>query len=87
MGLSNTFATLPGMISPVITGHLVQHKTPEEWVAVFYIASGVYLVGAIFYGIFASGEEQSWSQTGTGLLRDAESSNTEDMPFGEATCE
>jgi MFS transporter, ACS family, solute carrier family 17 (sodium-dependent inorganic phosphate cotransporter), other len=26
MGLSNTVATLPGMVSPLLTGHLVQHK-------------------------------------------------------------
>jgi ACS family sodium-dependent inorganic phosphate cotransporter len=26
MGLSNTVATLPGIISPVITGYIVQNK-------------------------------------------------------------
>jgi len=26
MGLSNTMATLPGMFSPLLTGHLVQDK-------------------------------------------------------------
>lgn len=30
MGLSNTVATLPGMISPLLTGHLVQHKVIQK---------------------------------------------------------
>jgi ACS family sodium-dependent inorganic phosphate cotransporter len=29
---------------------------------VFYIASAIYLVGAIIYGVFASGEQQSWAE-------------------------
>ncbi|KAL0266390.1 UNVERIFIED_CONTAM: hypothetical protein PYX00_008943 [Menopon gallinae] len=61
MGFSNTFATLPGMISPVVTGFIVQNKSAEEWTKVFYIASSVYLVGAITYGLFASGEKQPWA--------------------------
>ncbi|GLH08999.1 Uncharacterized protein GBIM_14150 [Gryllus bimaculatus] len=36
--------------------------TPEEWRIVFYIASGVYFGGAIFYSIFASGERQKWAE-------------------------
>ncbi|KAL0280109.1 UNVERIFIED_CONTAM: hypothetical protein PYX00_001499 [Menopon gallinae] len=87
MGVSNTFATLPGMISPVLTGHIVEHKTPEEWQVVFYIASAVYLLGAAFYAIFASGEEQIWANLDIGLLRDEESYNTEDLPFGDSSCD
>lgn len=26
MSISNTFATLPGIISPILTGHLIQEK-------------------------------------------------------------
>ena len=28
----------------------------------FYIASAIYLVGAVIYGVFASGERQSWAK-------------------------
>ncbi|KAG8227728.1 hypothetical protein J437_LFUL008010 [Ladona fulva] len=62
MGLSNTIATLPGIISPSITGYIVQNKTAKEWRTVFYIASAIYLFGAIFYGLFASGELQPWAE-------------------------
>ena len=60
-GVSNTLATLPGMISPSITGLIVQNKEAAEWQIVFYITAGVYLYGAIFYAIFASGERQPWA--------------------------
>ncbi|KAJ9573903.1 hypothetical protein L9F63_008702 [Diploptera punctata] len=62
MGLSNTIATLPGIISPAITGYIVQNKSASEWQIVFYMAGLIYLVGAIIYGLFASGERQSWAK-------------------------
>jgi ACS family sodium-dependent inorganic phosphate cotransporter len=34
----------------------------SEWQIVFYIASAIYLVGAVIYGVFASGERQSWAK-------------------------
>ncbi|XP_014251192.1 vesicular glutamate transporter 2 isoform X6 [Cimex lectularius] len=61
MGMSNTFATLPGIISPLISGYIVTNKSAEEWKVVFYIASTIYLIGAIFYCIFASAERQPWA--------------------------
>lgn len=90
MGLSNTVATLPGMFSPLLTGHLVQDKTPEEWQAVFYIAGGVYLAGAVFYGLFASGDRQKWADIpdSYALCRDDQShASTDDMPYGAGSCE
>nr|CAD7448203.1 unnamed protein product [Timema bartmani] len=62
MGLSNTMATLPGIISPSITGILVQNKTVDEWRVIFYMASSIYLFGALFYGAFSSGQIQPWAE-------------------------
>nr|CAG4645485.1 EOG090X04X8 [Lynceus sp. MCZ IZ 141354] len=61
LGLSNTVATLPGIISPSVTGAIVLTKSASEWHIVFYIAAALYIAGAIFYIIFASGDRQSWS--------------------------
>lgn len=61
MGIGNTIATLPGVVSPIITGYIVQNKKPSEWRIVFIIAGAVYLIGAVIYGLFASGEKQSWA--------------------------
>ncbi|CAG9770536.1 unnamed protein product [Ceutorhynchus assimilis] len=62
MGISNTFATIPGIISPTITGYIVKSPpTVEQWRTVYFIAAAIYLFGAVFYGIFASGELQPWA--------------------------
>ena len=79
MGLSNTFATMAGICSPILTGYIVTTKviyndtilrnrhyklffqSPHEWQIVFCIASGIFVFGSIVYGIFASGEVQSWA--------------------------
>lgn len=37
-------------------------QSPDEWKIVFYIAGSIYLAGAVIYGLFASGEVQSWAK-------------------------
>ncbi|XP_020712094.2 sialin isoform X1 [Athalia rosae] len=61
MGFGNTIATVPGIVSPILTGYIVQNKTAAEWRVVFIIAASIYLGGAIIYGVFASGELQPWA--------------------------
>lgn len=65
MGISNTIGTIPGIISPQVTGWLVRDRTQEEWQYVFLITAAVYLLGAICYGLLASGERQPWSRIPT----------------------
>ncbi|KAL1496957.1 hypothetical protein ABEB36_008000 [Hypothenemus hampei] len=63
IGLSNTFGTMPGIISPILTGYIVSDQpSVEEWRVVFFIAAGIYLFGAIFYICFASGEIHTWAK-------------------------
>ncbi|KAL3886715.1 hypothetical protein ACJMK2_026693 [Sinanodonta woodiana] len=69
MGISNTFATLPGIISPGLTSLIVEDKSnPSQWQVVFFLAAGIYLVGAVIYGIFASGSRQKWAEVPTGYI-------------------
>lgn len=37
-------------------------QSREEWQWVFLISSGIYMFGAIFYAVFASGERQPWAE-------------------------
>ena len=37
-------------------------QTSAEWQIVFFIAAGVYLVGAILYAVMSSGERQPWAE-------------------------
>ncbi|XP_014286471.1 sialin isoform X1 [Halyomorpha halys] len=64
MGISNTFATLPGILSPMLTSYIVQHKTPIEWQTIFHISAAVYIVGSIIYSLMASGKAQPWAFVG-----------------------
>ncbi|XP_017880754.1 vesicular glutamate transporter 2.2 [Ceratina calcarata] len=62
MGIGNTIATLPGIVSPILTGYIVQNKSPWEWRVVFIISGAVYMIGAVIYGLYASGEKQPWAE-------------------------
>ncbi|RMC13370.1 hypothetical protein DUI87_10905 [Hirundo rustica rustica] len=69
LGITNSFATIPGMVGPVIAKNLTHNNTVEEWQMVFYIAASINLFGAIFFALFASGEVQDWAVTGYHLHR------------------
>ena len=61
MGLSNCVATIPGIVSPLLTGVLTRRQTQQEWMSVFLIAAGCYAVGLFVYVGLASGEKQQWA--------------------------
>ena len=55
VGLTNTAASIPGILAPMITGFIV--KFTGNWNMVFYIATGVMLFGAVVWNLFASGKK------------------------------
>ncbi|XP_046675864.1 vesicular glutamate transporter 2-like isoform X1 [Homalodisca vitripennis] len=59
-GLSNTFVTIAGCLTPLISGFIVTDHSEDQWQIVFYIAAGVVLAGALFYGTFGYGEKLPW---------------------------
>jgi ACS family sodium-dependent inorganic phosphate cotransporter len=54
VGLTNTAATIPGILAPVITGFIV--KFTGDWNTVFYLAIVVMLVGTVIWNLFATGK-------------------------------
>ncbi|XP_051880359.1 sialin isoform X2 [Pristis pectinata] len=52
LGITNTFATIPGMVGPVIAKVLTYNHTLAEWRSVFYIAASIDVFGALFFTIF-----------------------------------
>jgi ACS family sodium-dependent inorganic phosphate cotransporter len=56
MGLSNTFATLPGIIGVAATGFILQRT--GSFAAVFYSIAAVYAAGLVCYDLMASGERK-----------------------------
>ncbi|CAH1100744.1 unnamed protein product [Psylliodes chrysocephalus] len=59
--MANTLATVPGVVSPIITGYLVTDETSvEQWRIIFYITASIYLLGSIIFICFGTGELQPW---------------------------
>jgi ACS family sodium-dependent inorganic phosphate cotransporter len=56
MGISNTAATVPGIIGVAATGFILQ--ATNSFSAVFYLTTVVYAIGAICYLALASGERK-----------------------------
>ncbi|XP_054157782.1 sialin-like [Oppia nitens] len=64
MGFSNTFATIPCIISPLIASQIYKNgQSLKTWSYVFYICFGIYFCTQIIYILFASSELQSWGMT------------------------
>ncbi|XP_008577116.1 PREDICTED: sialin isoform X2 [Galeopterus variegatus] len=61
LGITNTFATIPGMVGPVIAKSLTPDNTVREWQTVFCIAAAINVFGAMFFTLFAKGEVQNWA--------------------------
>lgn len=63
VAITNTCATVPGIVVPVFVGELTQkNPTIESWQIVFWITVTLYAIATIVYGIFGSGEEQKWNK-------------------------
>ncbi|XP_071147741.1 sialin-like isoform X2 [Mytilus edulis] len=61
-GISNALSAIGGFVSPIIVGEITKEaQTRTEWQFVFYMSAGIYIFGAIFYVIFASGDLQPWA--------------------------
>ncbi|KAL6078088.1 Solute carrier family 17 member 5, variant 2 [Balamuthia mandrillaris] len=60
MGLTNTAATIPGIVSPTLTGAIVGDDESDEsrWQIVFWIAASIYAAALLFYLLFGSGKRQ-----------------------------
>ncbi|XP_074027629.1 major Facilitator Superfamily Transporter 3 [Leptinotarsa decemlineata] len=63
MALTNTVATIPGIIVPVFVGKLTTADSSiRSWRIIFWTTVGFYIVEILVYMVFASGEEQPWNK-------------------------
>ena len=58
LSLSNTAGTAAGIISPILTGAIVTDKTPAQWREVFFLAAGLYVLGAVVFALFGTAKSQ-----------------------------
>ncbi|CAF2924989.1 unnamed protein product [Rotaria sp. Silwood2] len=59
-GISNTFGTIPGIVSPYIIGALTE-KDPNNWPIIFVICTIIYIIGLIIFLLIGSSELQPWA--------------------------
>ncbi|XP_065191709.1 sialin-like [Sycon ciliatum] len=62
MGISNMFATIPGIVGPLVADGMTPDRTAHQWRNVFVVSAEIYLFGAFFYLVFASGAPQWWAE-------------------------
>lgn len=60
MGITNCVATIPGIVSPYLTGLILgdDQGDIDRWRIVFYISAGVYAFALAIWLAFASGKRQ-----------------------------
>ncbi|XP_045451418.1 sialin [Melitaea cinxia] len=63
MALTNTVATIPGIVVPIFVGVLTNgNQTISAWRVIFFVTIGLYIIEIIVYTLFGSGEEQPWNK-------------------------
>lgn len=61
-GTINIIGVTPGFFSPMLVAYFTKNNnTIEEWLNVFYIAAAMYILSAIIFWIFGSGNVQPWN--------------------------
>ncbi|KAI8509188.1 hypothetical protein Bbelb_130360, partial [Branchiostoma belcheri] len=60
-GLSRVLSRVVGLTFPLLVTALTKNKSRQEWSRVLLIKASVFAAAAMFYGVFGSGEEQSWA--------------------------
>ncbi|XP_055294874.1 sialin [Sitodiplosis mosellana] len=64
MAITNTFATLPGIIMPIFVGAVTHgNQTISAWRVIFYVTIVLYIIEMVMYTMFGSGEEQPWNKS------------------------
>ncbi|XP_045498216.1 putative inorganic phosphate cotransporter [Colias croceus] len=63
MGISNCFANIVSLISPLIWGVIIEDETdPAEWRKCFFLSSGIYFLTNLCFVLFATSVTQSWNE-------------------------
>lgn len=62
-GITNAAGNICGFLAPLIVGLLTEgQETLSRWRLIFYLTAGVNIGTNLFYVVFASAKEQTWSQ-------------------------
>ncbi|XP_067658258.1 uncharacterized transporter slc-17.2-like [Haliotis asinina] len=60
VGMTSAFISMS--LGPMVVSYLIPERTREQFATVFYIIAAVYVVAALIFVFFGSGEIQPWAQ-------------------------
>lgn len=67
MAITNTVATIPGVVVPSFVGMMIHDSnTVDRWRIIFCVTAGILVVQATQYLFLASAEEEEWSKNAHG---------------------
>ncbi|XP_078333766.1 vesicular glutamate transporter 2-like [Crassostrea virginica] len=61
VSISSCFASLAGVITPLVAGEFLSPDNMMGWNGTFYVTSAIVLFSAVIFIIFGSGDEQPWA--------------------------
>ncbi|XP_019632365.1 PREDICTED: vesicular glutamate transporter 3-like [Branchiostoma belcheri] len=79
-GMCRVLCRVVGITFPLLVTTLTKNKTTQEWSNVVVIIACVFAATGFFYGVFGSGEEQSWA---TDRLQDGGVKQNQDGDFND----
>lgn len=83
-GMANTLSSFGGWLSTFMVGELTKdNETYESWQIVFFILAATYIVGALTFVTFGSGELQSWNSGTEITASGTEKHPPEEEPLNE----
>ncbi|XP_041361021.1 LOW QUALITY PROTEIN: uncharacterized protein LOC121377181 [Gigantopelta aegis] len=63
LGITNSLATIPGFLAPIVVGVLTNHnETSEQWRIIFFMTAGILVTGAVIFAVLAQGDEMLWAR-------------------------
>ncbi|KAH9505446.1 hypothetical protein Btru_057319 [Bulinus truncatus] len=68
MIISNTVATIPGILTPIVVATVTRNQTREEWQIVLFLTSAIYICGAAGFCVLARADVQNWAKQTTNDL-------------------
>lgn len=81
MAITNTVATVPGIVVPIFVGVLTHgNQTISAWRVIFFVTIGLYIIEILAYTLFGSGEEQPWNR-----VPEQERNDIETKPLNKET--
>ncbi|BFZ22804.1 hypothetical protein BsWGS_25843 [Bradybaena similaris] len=77
MIIINTAATIPGIVANYFVAAVTKDQTREQWQVVYFLTSGIYVLGAVCFCLLGRGDVQPWARETLSLFVSVNESPTD----------